>query len=401
MPAGELFDAWWQRIPPALRDRLVVATTQNNGRHVDYRCETAVSGNLKLAQRKTGDGIETLIETRGEGGLVLCPPTPGYKIIQGDLCNLPMLTEAERDILLTAAWELNEYTPPAVNGPSYQQAHNETKRHTGEPRATCGDPAGRPGDDFNARGDVRAVLQQHGWTLVGNGGDNERWRRPGKSAGWSATLRVSDHTFYVFSSSAMPFESNQAYSPFAVMAYLEHGGDFTAATRALSAQGYGSDDVAAPSDVDLSGIITTGDPPVDETPPDMIDPGPLPADMLRVPGFISEVMDHCLATAPYPNPAMAAFAGAVTLQAFLAGRKVRDSGDNRTNIYLLGPGTLGSRQGLAQEDQHQRDSSRGPGQRPGTGIFVRRRCPRRPVPDAQHDLSDRRDRWHAAVDQQG
>jgi hypothetical protein len=65
------------------------------------------------------------------------------------------------------------------------------------------------------------------------------------------------------------------------------------------------------------------------------DPGPLPGELLRVPGFVSEVMDYCLETAPYPNVAMA-FAGALALQATLAGRKVRDPGDNRTNIYILG-----------------------------------------------------------------
>ena len=65
------------------------------------------------------------------------------------------------------------------------------------------------------------------------------------------------------------------------------------------------------------------------------DPGPIPAGLLRVPGFITEVMDHCLETAPYPNAAMA-FAGALALQATLAGRKVRDPADNRTNLYLLG-----------------------------------------------------------------
>jgi hypothetical protein len=46
-------------------------------------------------------------------------------------------------------------------------------------------------------------------------------------------------------------------------------------------------------------------------------------------------MDFCLATAPYPNLVMA-FGGALALQAFFAGRKVRDPGDNRTNLYLLG-----------------------------------------------------------------
>jgi hypothetical protein len=45
-------------------------------------------------------------------------------------------------------------------------------------------------------------------------------------------------------------------------------------------------------------------------------------------------MDYTLACAPYPEPVLA-FAGALALQAFLAGRKVRDEADNRTNLYLL------------------------------------------------------------------
>lgn len=62
---------------------------------------------------------------------------------------------------------------------------------------------------------------------------------------------------------------------------------------------------------------------------------PLSGVHLRVPGFVSEVMDHCLAIAPYPNPVMA-FCGALSLQAALVGRKLRDAGDNRTNLYILG-----------------------------------------------------------------
>jgi hypothetical protein len=63
-------------------------------------------------------------------------------------------------------------------------------------------------------------------------------------------------------------------------------------------------------------------------------PGPLPVELLRCPGFISELMDYTLSTAPYPNQALA-FAGALALQALLAGRKVRDAANNRTNLYLL------------------------------------------------------------------
>jgi hypothetical protein len=88
----------------------------------------------------------------------------------------------------------------------------------------------------------------------------------------------------------------------------------------------------AHSGVDLSGLVA----PRQAAPePVSTDPGILPPEALRVPGFVGEVMDHCLATAPYPNPTLA-FCGALALQAFLAGRKVRDPADNRTNIYLLG-----------------------------------------------------------------
>ncbi len=90
-------------------------------------------------------------------------------------------------------------------------------------------------------------------------------------------------------------------------------------------------------DVDLSQFgVSARDAPLantDDAQP--VDPGLVPEALLRIPGFVSEVMDFCLETAPYPNPALA-FGGALALQAFLAGRKVRDPGDNRTNIYILG-----------------------------------------------------------------
>ncbi len=92
--------------------------------------------------------------------------------------------------------------------------------------------------------------------------------------------------------------------------------------------------------VDLSGIlgkpatkVITAEPDPPKPMPE--DPGVLPEALLWCPGFIAEVMDHCLETAPYPNPVMA-FCGALSLQAVLAGRRVRDPGDNRTNLYLLG-----------------------------------------------------------------
>ena len=309
---GDRFEAWKEQIPPELLARLVIETSQSGGKHVIYRCSEPINGNMKLAMGFRDGAMVTLIETRGEGGLFLCAPTLGYSLEQGSLTEIPVLTPQEREILLETAWSLNEYLPTA-DVPADSQFV----------------PENRPGDDFNNRGDIRALLIKHGWTLVKKA-ENELWRRPGKANGWSASLK--DKSFYVFSGNAAPLEPNRAYSPFAVFAWLEYGGDFEMAARVLRQQGYGGDPMGAT-------IIQLHEPNEFVTEPrsknELVDPGPVPLEMLRIPGFVSEVMDLCLATAPYPNHVMA-FSGALALQAFLAGRKVRDPGDNRTNLYLLG-----------------------------------------------------------------
>ena len=271
---GELYAPWREKVEaraPGLANRLVVESTQSSGWHVIYRCEGKVCGNLKLAQRRRPvteeeisrdeGGVEcvylrgkkyvvrvdeegarhvliTLIETRGEGGLFLCAPTPGYELAQGELTDVPELTDEERETLLWAAWELNEYLPPAMDGPP------------GRTKTSAGGSSKRPGDDFNARGDIRPLLETHGWRLV-RGGENEYWRRPGKDRGTSATFNGS--VFYCFSTNAPPFEGERAYSRFSVYALLEHGGDYGAAASALRRQGYG-DEIPEPADmgVDLS-----------------------------------------------------------------------------------------------------------------------------------------------------
>ncbi len=307
---GDRFEAWKEQIPPELFARIVIETSQSGGKHVIYRCSEPINGNMKLAMGFRDGAMVTLIETRGEGGLFLCAPTLGYSLEQGSLTEIPVLTPQEREILLETAWSLNEYLPTA-DVPADSQFV----------------PENRPGDDFNNRGDIRALLIKHGWTLVKKA-ENELWRRPGKANGWSASLK--DKSFYVFSGNAAPLEPNRAYSPFAVYAWLEFGGDFEMAARMLRQQGYG-DDLVSPV---LATFVNHPDIEVNkvELP---TDPGPMPLELMRIPGFVSEVMDLCLATAPYPNHVMA-FSGALALQAFLAGRKVRDPGDNRTNLYLLG-----------------------------------------------------------------
>lgn len=88
------------------------------------------------------------------------------------------------------------------------------------------------------------------------------------------------------------------------------------------------------NDVDLSGIMAKAAPRREKQVKALADPGPVPESMLRVPGFISEVMDYTLVTAPYPQLELA-FTGALSLQSLLAGRKVKDALENRTTLYVV------------------------------------------------------------------
>jgi hypothetical protein len=340
--AGEAYEAWRsmvEELEPGLVDRLYVESTPSGGRHIVYRCESPVCGNTKLAQRRDVVGGEaavevagkilaprrgpdgtwsvavTLIETRGEGGMFLCAPSPGYEAITGSLENPPRVSTEEREVLLGCAWRMDHAEPVVAGAPM---------RSTG--------PHLRPGDDYNGRGDAREILRRHGWELV-KGGENEHWRRPGKASGTSATLKGG--VFYVFSSNAAPFEPNQAYAPFAVYAMLQHGGDFTAAASELRRQGFGTEELVA-GDVDLSRLAAECgecEPAERVERPD--DPGPFPSHLLTVPGLIGEVVAHNLEYAPRPQPQLA-LAGAIALQAVLAGRKVCDERGNRTNVYCVG-----------------------------------------------------------------
>jgi len=102
-------------------------------------------------------------------------------------------------------------------------------------------------------------------------------------------------------------------------------------------------DPAEASDVDLSGFNpeprrAVVERPRSERPPD---PGSFPDHLLRVPGFIEQVVAYNLATATRPQPVLA-LAAAICLQAVLAARKVRDERGNRTNVYCVGVAPSGA-----------------------------------------------------------
>ena len=254
---AEAFGEWAQRVheqDDSLLSRLIIEKSPH-GVHVAYRCrEATIGGNTKLARRGievSGPGehpyksktfqaqkiggkwfiVFEVIETRGQGGYCLIHPSKGYEAKQGDFRTVPTISAAEREILIESARACNTWTPPQ----DIQRGYNQRQSTSSEGRL--------PGADFDERGDVRALLEKHGWTSKGFGNDRQRekWARPGKERGKENSATLTDgKILYCFSSNAHPFESGRAYGPFAVFATLEHGGDFSAASKALSAQGYGT-----------------------------------------------------------------------------------------------------------------------------------------------------------------
>jgi hypothetical protein len=87
-----------------------------------------VNGNTILAKDATG---AVLIETRGEGGYVVCHPSPGYALIQGGFENIPVTTPDCIDFLLNTARSFDQTQKP-VPQPITQHHHAvPTSSHTG------------------------------------------------------------------------------------------------------------------------------------------------------------------------------------------------------------------------------------------------------------------------------
>lgn len=228
------------------------------GAHLFYRVAgKPVPGNSKIAQRparedewtpdeatRAAKGLHprrVLVETRGAGGYVVVAPSRAqasdpagpfgqqpWTLVWGSPAGIVTITPDERETIIGLARSFDVPIPRA-NEPGPANPH---------PRTANFDPPGdRPGDRFAATTPWPDILTPHGWTRVYDHGGRTYWRRPGKTAGVSATTTDDGPGdpggLWVFSS-ATEFEPETLYTKFGAYAVLEHAGDYTAAAYALA-----------------------------------------------------------------------------------------------------------------------------------------------------------------------
>jgi len=256
----KLFDKYKKlvhSVNEGLLNKLVVQKTRSGGYHLIYRC-TEISGNLKLANRRTtdeeraetykktydaellkstdddkakkiaekaaaNDKVRVLFETRGIGGQFVVSPSEGYEFVFGDIQSITFITPSEREILHGIAMQFNEVVEEVV-APKIQQ-----KRTKGLSSF----------EDYNERGDVVGLLESNGWKIVTQKGSKTIFLRPGQTTSQSSGNYDHEKKWFSVFTTSTEFEPQHAYLPYAVYAILECNKDFSLASKKLYESGYG------------------------------------------------------------------------------------------------------------------------------------------------------------------
>jgi len=233
---NSVFDALYDAVGEETYLKLLITQTQSGGYHCIYRTNVS-EGNQKLASRYTIDSekkgehdkVRVLLETRGENGYILIPPSKGYNFDSKQITfeNVPTLTDHQRNAVIAVCRSFDEI----------EESYAQTK----EPIAVEIAGTGKTTiEAFNENHTPVEFLEAHGWQFKYERGKNRHYVRAGKTlregigAGYSTELNL----IRVFTSSTQ-FECNKSYNPFQTYAILEHGGDYSKACKELYHAGYG------------------------------------------------------------------------------------------------------------------------------------------------------------------
>jgi hypothetical protein len=226
---SKVFGAWLDLVGqshPGLLNQLIFVSTPRYGCHAYFRTDSPARSQILARQRlPSSTGVlttQTVISLIAEGGYAVVPPSSGfceltqrwYEYVDQDITCAQPITVPERDFLVETAQSFDS-CPMYPRGPG----------------------ACHPGDVLDCSVTWDEVLCPVGWTRVEvatNG--TERWRRPNKAFGSSATVNYErTGCLHIFSKNCPPFERDQNYTKFTAVAALYYGGDCDAAARDLAA----------------------------------------------------------------------------------------------------------------------------------------------------------------------
>jgi hypothetical protein len=227
----DFYDRWREAVGD-LADGLPVVRTGGGGNQVLLRCPSP-GANRKLAWspcEANEDGREIAIETRGEGGYAVLPPSRHptgnlYDIIDGDPSKPPLVSQAHADALLDAARKLCQ---APLTRAEIEAAKRARPSRQGREKLN-GDTSII--DAFNARNHVRDLLIEKGYRPATRG---DMLVRPGKdgSAG-SVLIHEDKNTSFHFSTND-PLNNGHQRDAFDVFCHYWHAGDVKAAVRAAA-----------------------------------------------------------------------------------------------------------------------------------------------------------------------
>ena len=193
------------------------------GFQVAYRCDT-IEGNQKLAMLSK---TECMIETRGEGGYALLPPSlhPSgrrYELLSGRFSQLTTIHPDIRFHLLDCARQLSrvQFSERTQNAPE-----SATFNDSGANEVVAA---------YNAKHSIEAALQRYNYTQQGN-----RWSRPNKADSLGVTV-FDDGKAYAYSSNdrlaadRCGVGQKRPFTSFDLFAYYDHNENYAAATRAAA-----------------------------------------------------------------------------------------------------------------------------------------------------------------------
>lgn len=189
-----------------------VVETPSGGLHIYYRLdsEETVPGNHPIARRPTTEEekdrdlkankkismFKTIIETRGEGGFVVAPPSNGYKILSDEF---PYITPEQRDYVMSICEGFNTY----VEQPLQPRNAVEPRQYTGTGES--------PWHAYNRDGMHHLVeeFKKKGFTVPFTNKTKVFLRHPNATAKTSGN--INEHDVYFFSPNVPGFNQNEGY----------------------------------------------------------------------------------------------------------------------------------------------------------------------------------------------